>query len=136
MKLPILKYLKFIYNSVFYKPKYVLKGECKKCGKCCKNIVFFAYNIPIKEEIVFEELKQKNKRMNLFYPNGKNEHGELLFRCKFLDDNNRCKVYFFRSFYCRKYPMVKSLLNGKLLTPREDCGYKIEPVKKFEDFLK
>ena len=75
----MLKWLKFYLNRL-QSPGYILKGECKKCGRCCRNIVFFAYGNPIKDIKLFEELKIKNKRMNLFYPSGKNENGEMLLK--------------------------------------------------------
>lgn len=130
--LNLIKYL----LSKFYSPKYVLKGSCKMCGRCCRNIVFFAYDKPITDEKTYYELREKNKRLNLFYPTGKNEKGEVLFTCKSLLPNNHCKYYFFRSLYCRKYPLVKSLTNGKYLTPPEGCGYSIELNKKFSDYMK
>lgn len=131
----MINWLKFYWNKLT-SPKYVLKGQCKQCGRCCKNIVFFAYNEPIKDESVYEELKIKNKRLKLFYPSGINAKGELLFTCKSLLPNNKCKYYFFRSLYCRKYPMVKSLTTGKYLTPPEECGYEIIPQKKFDEYLR
>lgn len=129
------KFIKFYLNKL-KSPKYILNGECKKCGRCCRNIVFFAYGESIKDETVYEELRYKNKRMNLFYPSGKNEKGELLFTCKSLLPDNRCKYYYLRSLYCRRYPLVKSLATGKYLTPPEECGYKIELDRQFSDFIK
>ena len=131
----MLKWIKFYLNKL-QSPKYILKGECKKCGRCCRNIVFFAYGNPIRDIKLLEELKNKNKRMNLFYPSGKNEDGELLFTCKSLLPDNRCKYYFFRSLYCRRYPMVKSLSTGRYLNPPEECGYRIVSEKPFKDYIK
>lgn len=130
----LLKYFKFLFDKLTA-PKYILKGSCKKCGRCCRNIVFFAYDEPIKSISQYEDLRTKNKRLNLFYPSGENDKGEILFTCKSLTPDNRCKHYFFRSMYCRKYPMVKSLVSGKYLTPPDECGYEIVSEKKFEDFL-
>ena len=131
----MINWIKFYWNK-FTSPKYTLTGKCKQCGRCCKNIVFFAYDKPIKDENLYEKLQLNNKRLKLFYPSGKNEKGELLFTCKSLLPNNKCKYYFFRSLYCRKYPMVKSLTTGKYLTPPEKCGYEIIPQKKFDEYLR
>lgn len=130
----MIRYIKFLFSK-FHAPKYVLKGSCKQCGHCCRNIVFFAYGEPIRRIEEYEELRKKNKRLALFFPTGKNEKEELLFTCKSLGDDNRCKNYFFRSLYCRKYPLVKSLTTGMYLTPSEGCGYQIVLDKPFEDFL-
>ena len=129
--LNLIRYLISKFNS----PKYILKGECKKCGRCCRNIVFYAYDKPITDEKIYNELKYKNKRLNLFYPSGKNAKGEILFTCKSLLPNNHCKYYFFRSLYCRRFPLVKSLTSGKYLTPPDGCGYSIELSKKFTDYM-
>ncbi len=131
----MINFIKYLLNKL-YSPKYILKGQCKKCGRCCRNIVFFAYDKPITNETLFNELKRKNKRLNLFYPSGKNDKGEILFTCKALQQDNSCKYYFFRSLYCRKYPLVKSLTSGKYLTPPEGCGYSIELSKNFADYMK
>lgn len=74
--------------------------------------------------------------MKQFYLSGKNDKGELLFTCKALSDDNKCKCYFLRSLYCRKYPMVRSLSTGQYLSPPEECGYTIELEKIFKDFIK
>jgi len=131
----MLKLIKFYWDK-FTAPKYILQGECKKCGRCCRNIVFFAYDKPIKDNSVYEELRKTNKRLNYFFLSGKNEKGELLFTCKSLLSDNRCKHYFLRSLYCRKYPLVKSLTTGEYLTPPEECGYKIVLNKTFDKFIK
>lgn len=125
-----------LYLSKLTAPKYKLTGRCKQCGRCCRNIVLFAYDKPIKDETLFEELKEQNKRLDSFYPSGKNDKGELLFTCKLILPNNKCKHYFFRPLYCKKYPMVKSLVTGKYLSPPKECGYRIELEKNFEDFIK
>ena len=131
----MIKWLKYYFNKL-QTPKYILKGNCNQCGRCCRNIIFYAYDKPIKDEKLYYELKKKNKRLNLFYPSGKNEKGEILFTCKSLSSDNRCKYYFFRSLYCRRYPLVKSLSSGKYLTPPEGCGYNIELNKSFSDYIK
>lgn len=128
------KLIKFYINKLF-SPKYVLKGKCRQCGNCCRNIVFYAYDKPIKEIGIFNKFKKKNKYLNNFQQTGMNEQGELLFTCKSLGNNNLCKNYILRSIYCRKYPLVKSLSCGKILPTLPECGYEIVPQKKFTDFL-
>ena len=77
-----------------------------------------------------------DKFFNNFYISGKDECGVLLFTCKEIDENNRCKVYWFRGLGCRLYPRanVKYLINGgKML---DGCGFYFEPDKSFKSFLK
>ena len=131
----ILDIIKFYINKL-HSPKYILKGKCKQCGNCCRNIIFYAYDTPIKDIETFNHFKKQNKHLRLFYNSGKNKSGELLFTCKSLNKNNLCKNYFFRSLYCRKYPLVKSLSTGTYLPTMENCGYEIIPNKSFNDFMK
>ena len=60
----------------------------------------------VKTEEQFESLKNFDPKYNNFEINGKNEFGVLLFKCKSLNQNNKCKDYLFRSLYCRAYPFV------------------------------
>ncbi|MCD7880045.1 MAG: YkgJ family cysteine cluster protein [Candidatus Gastranaerophilales bacterium] len=116
--------------------KYIRKGHCNKCGNCCRNILLYIEEEPIKKIEQFEQIKEWNKHYNNFYISGKDESGSLLFTCREIDENNKCKVYFFRGLGCRLYPAVnrKFLRNGG--KPLDGCGYYFEPNKKFELFLK
>ena len=129
------KYLKFLYQNLT-SSKYIRKGKCLKCGNCCRNILLYIEEEPIKTEEQFEKVKQWEKHYNWFYISGKDERGALLFTCKAIDDNNRCKVYFFRGLGCRMYPKkdTKFLINGG--KPLDGCGYYFEPDKKFESYMK
>ena len=81
------QYLKFLYNKTF-SSKYVVKGKCKACGKCCRSIVFYDGEELIKTKEQFEIAKTKNKRMNLFEISGIDEtDGALTFVCKSLGDD-------------------------------------------------
>jgi Fe-S-cluster containining protein len=98
------KYLKFFFQK-FQSSKYVRKGKCNGCGACCRNILLYAdENIPVVSEEQFEKIKDWDKHFSNFYISGKSETGALLFTCRELDENNRCKVYFFRGLGCRQYP--------------------------------
>lgn len=129
-------YLKFLYNKTF-SSKYVVKGKCKACGKCCRSIVFYDGKILIKTKEQFEQAKLKNKRMNLFEISGRDEtDGALTFVCKSLGEDGKCKAYWFRSMFCREYPFVIPDFirnNGATL---EDCGYYYSVSKKFDEYLK
>lgn len=124
-----------LFISMVFAPKYRLKGNCKQCGRCCRNIVFYNDNKPITEDDDLEKLIKEDRHLISFYVSGKNEKGELLFTCKSLGEDNKCRHYWFRSLYCRRYPLVKSLKTGQYLQPEDYCGYKIVPVKSFKDYL-
>lgn len=124
------------YIQRLFSSKYILKGKCKKCGQCCRNIVFYLDNKLVTTEEEFEELKRINKRFNHFYISGKDGDRALLFTCKSIQENNLCKHYFFRSLYCRNYPHLKSEFITKGGVLLDNCGYSIDVDKKFDEYLK
>ena len=124
-----------LFISMVFTSKYKLEGQCKQCGRCCRNIVFYNDNRPITEDDDLNKLIKEDRHLISFYVSGKNEKGELLFTCKSLGEDNKCRHYWFRSLYCRRYPLVKSLKTGQYLQPEDYCGYKIVPVKSFKDYL-
>ncbi len=132
----IISYIKFLFQK-YNSSKFIKKGKCNRCGNCCRNILLYTEkNLPIINEEQFENVKKWDKHFNNFYISGKSEKGALLFTCKEIDENNRCKVYFFRGLGCRLYPKIDSnfLINGG--KPLDGCGYYFEPDKSFKDYLK
>jgi len=129
------EYIKFIIN-IFQSSKYIRKGKCRQCGDCCRNIVFIINDKKIETEKQFVLLKKWNKQYGNFYISGKDIDGALLFTCKELGTDNKCKMYYFRSILCRMYPNPcgKFLAAGGKM--QDNCGYWFEPNKKFETFLK
>lgn len=129
-------HIKFWYNRLF-SSKYVLKGKCKACGKCCRSIVFYDGNKLIKTEEQFEKAKQKNKRMKMFKISGVDDtDGALTFECKSLRPDGKCGAYWLRSMFCREYPFVIPDFiknNGQTL---EGCGYYYGVSKEFSEYLK
>ena len=127
--------IKFYIQKLFTS-KYKIEGKCNQCGECCKNIIFMIDDEYIKTEKQFEDLKKFDKKYKHFDINGKNEKGVLLFKCKSLDENNRCKDYKFRSLYCRAYPFVTDKIRLGGCETFDTCGYKIVKDKDFKSFLK
>ncbi len=127
-------YLKFYFDKIFTS-KYKIEGKCNCCGACCRNIVFMIEDEYVKTEKQFEDLKNFDVKYNHFEIAGKNDRGVILFRCKSLDNNNRCKDYFFRSLYCRAYPMVTDKIRLGGCATFDTCGYKITIDKKFKEYL-
>lgn len=124
-----------LFISMVFAPKYKLEGQCRQCGRCCRNIVFYNDNKPITEDDDLNKLIKEDRHLISFYVSGKNEKGELLFTCKSLGEDNKCRHYWFRSLYCRRYPLVKSLKTGEYLQTEDYCGYEIVSEKEFKDYL-
>ena len=128
------KYIKFLFQYLS-SARYVKNGKCNRCGNCCRNILLYIEEDPIKTEKQFEKVKEWEKHYHNFYISGKTENGALLFTCREIDENNRCKVYFFRGLGCREYPKknTKFLINGG--KPLDGCGYYFEPTKSFKSYF-
>lgn len=90
----------------------------------------------VTNEEQFEMLKKFDKKYNHFEISGKNDNGVMQFRCKSLDNNNRCKDYLFRSIHCREYPRVTEKIRLGGFETFDTCGYEISPDKRFNEFLK
>lgn len=131
----ILDYLKFIFQKLI-SSKYVRKGKCNYCGNCCRNILLYSKkNLPIVNENQFKQVQKWDKHFYNFYISGKSEDGALLFSCRWITKENKCRVYFLRGLGCRQYPKANSefLINGG--KPLDGCGYFFEPDKPFKDYL-
>lgn len=128
------KSLRFQFSKLF-SSKFILKGKCKKCGKCCRNIVFYIEDKPIKTKEQFEKLKEWKKSYKNFYISGIDDDEALLFTCKSLNENNTCRDYMFRAIGCRNYPKIDKdfIINGG--KPLDGCGYYFGVDKDFRDYL-
>ena len=128
------RYIKY-YIQKLLSSKYIRKGSCRRCGNCCRNILLYIEDEPIKTKEQFERVKEWEKHYNNFYISGKNETGALLFTCSEIGEDNLCKVYHFRGLGCRNYPKVNSkfLINGG--KPLDGCGYYFEADKPFTSYL-
>ena len=123
---------KFFYSKILRK-RYYRKGECLKCGRCCRNIYVKHGKKFISDEKLFNSLKP----LHPFYFDleiiGKDEVG-LLFVCKNLDEATKmCKIHKKREKICRDYPMEDILKMGGTLA--DGCGFYFEPIEKFDDIL-
>ncbi len=109
------------------KIEYEIKGECKRCGKCCKNV----YSVDMESEGEFKFMQFLFPSYRRFYIKGKDESGNFVFACKFVTEEGLCGVYEKRPAICKRYPAKSIKYCAKL---HDGCGYKV--VKKdFKDYL-
>lgn len=127
--------IKFLFQKAT-SSKYIVTGKCKKCGTCCKNIVFYVGERAISDENEFLNMQEFDNKYNNFEINGKGENGELLFRCKSLLENGLCGAYKFRSLHCRLYPKINQKFVYGGGEPLDGCGFRFVVNKKFKDYLK
>ena len=127
-------------NKIF-SSKYVLKGKCKKCGACCRNILFSTTDGYVKDENVFKNMQKKHRYYRNFKISGivsdkqDFQNGALTFECKYISKNNKCLIYPFRPLFCRDYPSINQELIYSGVTMLDECGYYFDVSKKFKDYL-
>lgn len=129
-----------IYNSIF-SSKYIIKGKCKQCGNCCRNILFTQNGAYVKSKEVFQEMQKKYKYYRNFEISGvvqekqDFQNGALTFKCKYISDKNKCRIYFFRPNFCRDYPDINPDLIYNGVEMLDGCGFYFDVNKKFKDYL-
>lgn len=110
------------------KMKYEIKGECKKCGKCCNYM--YSFDTYTEKEFKFMQMLFPSYRR--FYIKGKDDEGNFIFACNDVSKEGLCSVYDKRPKMCRVYPNKRILYPAKL---HDGCGFEV--MKRcFEDYLK
>ena len=144
-----LKYIKifiedflFELNNKLFSSKYVIKGKCKKCGNCCRNILFSTAEGYVKSEDIFKKMQKRHRYYRNFKISGKIENkedfqnGALTFECKFITKNNKCLIYPIRPIFCRDYPNINPELIYNGVEMLDGCGFYFDCNKKFDEYLK
>ena len=129
-------------HNKFFSSHYVVKGKCKKCGACCRNILFSTANGYVKDEKIFKEMQKKHRYYRNFKVSGKIkdkqdfQNGALTFECRFISKDNKCLIYWFRPLFCRDYPNVNQDLIYNGVEMLDNCGFYFDVDKKFDEYLK
>ncbi len=121
-------YYELISYFVIEKINYKIEGSCNKCGKCCKEIR--AYGLKNEKELkIMQFFLPLYKR---FYIKNKDDNGNIVLSCIYLDENGLCMVYDKRPKLCRNYPAKSIGFNAEMI---DGCGFKVIK-KQFKDYLK
>ncbi len=132
----------FSIKNKLFSSKYVIKGKCKRCGACCRNILFSTQEGYIKDEEIFKKMQKKypyyrNFKISGIVKDKKDfQNGALTFECKFISKNNKCKIYPIRPIFCRDYPNINPSLIYEGVTMLDGCGFYFDIDKKFKTYLK
>ena len=106
------------------------------CGACCRNIYVRHGKKIIKTVEEFEKIKNSDDYS--FYQHIKvigNDDFGLIFECeKFDKDKKLCSDHKNRPPICSNYPSEEIFKMGAAL--KDDCGYRFEPIEKFEEVFK
>jgi len=125
-----LKFEKFFASKILGR-KYLRRGQCKSCGRCCQKIYVRHSSAIIKDEEQFKKLQSQHFFYSYVKVVGKDELG-LIFECTKLDkEKGICTAYKHRALICRQYPQEEVFLMGGVVS--DDCGYKFIPIRSFEE---
>jgi Fe-S-cluster containining protein len=123
---------RFFYSKILRR-KYIRKGSCLGCGRCCQKIYVRHAKDVIKTEEEFERLKTLHFFYGYLRVLDKDETG-LIFECSKLDkETGKCTAYNKRPVLCRQYPVEEVFMMGGSIT--ENCGYSFEPIEKFDEIF-
>lgn len=103
-------------KKFLFKTRWVLEGNCKQCGTCCKEIYLkitprqlsskFFTALAIKWiSWIFDFILLRVDYDNYY----------LIFTCKHRQPDGRCGNYFWRPNICRNYPLVDYFDEPKVL---------------------
>ena len=129
-------------NNKLFSSKYVVRGKCKRCGKCCRNILFSTKEGYVKSEKVFKQMQRKYRYYRNFRISGvvsdklDFQNGALTFECKFISKKNKCLIYPIRPIFCRDYPNINPDLIYNGVEMLDGCGFYFDVNKKFKEYLK
>ena len=134
--------IKLDLSNKLFSSKYIIKGKCKRCGNCCRNILFSTQEGYIKDEKIFYKMQKKYRYYKNFKISGivqdkkDFQNGALTFECKFISKENKCRIYFLRPLFCRDYPNINPELIHSGVTMLDGCGFYFDVNKKFSEYLK
>ena len=112
-------------KKFLFRTRWVLRGECRQCGTCCREIYLKITPRQLSSEWftrlairwiswVFDFELLRIDRVNFY----------LVFTCKHLRSDGRCGNYFWRPNICRNYPLVDYFDEPRTLP---ECGFRARP---------
>ncbi len=113
-----------------------IRGECLKCGKCCRSLILTRHGKPVYTLKDFRRLVRWDpKTYSRFTPDREFESEmPLTFSCNYLDDNNCCSDHGKRPVLCQTYPHRSIFKIGAEL--EVGCGYRVLDRGNFEEIFK
>lgn len=104
------------------KSRYRRTGRCNSCGKCCRLLAMEVPGYIMRNKILLNAVKSWHDHVLNFEFQGQT-NSWLIYRCRYLNDSNRCSIYHFRHKLCRFYPR-QSLYSHPALHSGCGFGYK------------
>ena len=109
------------------KTRWVLEGQCKRCGVCCQEILLRATKAQLKSNF-FRKLTIRwiSWLFDFILIRVDYENNYIDFTCKQRTGSGSCGNYFWRPHICRNYPLVDYFEQPR---PLPNCGFKAQPRK-------
>ena len=111
----IWKHFKVVY--------FIIAGQCKKRGVCCKQVTLYRNNAQVNSIHQYEQLISDQPNLSCFKPISNKKNKTLAFTCEQLTKNKLCRSYHNRPMLCRLYPYSYFVQTDRIL---EGCGYSIK----------
>ncbi|MGC9519989.1 MAG: YkgJ family cysteine cluster protein [Desulfuromonadaceae bacterium] len=115
------------------KRELVVRGQCHRCGRCCRRIQIQQGRHWLRSRRAFRKLVRSHPEYSRFNIIGRDSHGLLLFECAWLQDDNTCADHAHRLDICRDFPAKGIFFCGGQLP--HGCGYRVEEVTSFARIL-
>jgi hypothetical protein len=110
---------------LFVRPKFVITGECVKCGACCEQILGDPPRLVKDTPWLLGLFVGWHRVVHNFHLVARGESGEVVFRCGYLKGDGRCGIYRLRPFICRNYPVLPFYEAPR---PLPGCSLGVAPV--------
>jgi uncharacterized protein len=123
------------YFSLKLRRKSILvRGSCRGCGSCCKNICLDGWSGWLRSERVFKNLVKKYPEYGRFEVIGTDSQGFILFSCTWCTPRGTCRDYDNRLPLCANFPESSLVFTGGRLPV--NCGYRFTEVVPFATILR
>ena len=103
--------------------------KCNNCGDCCKTVAVEIDTPKTKRDIEDMKWFLFHRGINIVVDRKKNWSIEFKTKCKYLDKNNKCKIYNKRPPVCKKF-------SAKQCNDKDYDDHLIENVKDLKEFTK
>jgi len=114
--------------------QFMVKGSCRRCGKCCRSMALSLGGRKITTEDEFTRLKETFPFYSSFAVERRHAAGFLIFCCTKLDEQSHCGDYRRRPHICRSFPDPRSF--DQTYSLPEGCGFEVIPLRDFDEFLR
>ena len=109
--------------QVIRPPRFVLLGECHRCGRCCQHLLATPPSV-VRRTFLLQIFLGYHRIVHRFIPVGTMGEDSLVLGCGHQRSDHRCGIYWKRPFLCRNYPLRPYFKPPDLMP---GCGFRFAP---------